>query len=350
RPPPRSRRWSRARGRCPQERLPPATPADRSAPSCRPAFPWNSGYPEPIQSWLRTHSILASGLRVPLPATSSALLDEGPDRLRDQLNGDRRQQQPGDPRDQLHAAGPQNAVDHPGKTHSQPQDDGYCHDRNCERRYVRRTVRPPDEQHRSDDCPRPGQQRRAERYEGHVGLQPLGLGRLRHRTGHQLQRDEQEQQAAGPLQRRELHTQVGQDGLAEYRKSNNYPERDHGGLPRQPVTYPRRQAFGQAEERRHDTRRIGDHQQGDENLPEEPQVENGAHRAPGPGPLSPGSLSPGSLSPGSLSPGSLSPGSLSPGSLSPGSFKPGPRTGPGPVASARRPSDPSAWAAGQPSR
>src|ERR1035438_7407234 len=77
--------------------------------------------------------------------------------------------------------------------------------------YARRPVRPPDEQHRGDDRPRPGEQWRAERNEGHVGLQPLGLGRLRHRTGQQLQRDEQEQQATGPLQRRELHTQIGQD-------------------------------------------------------------------------------------------------------------------------------------------
>ena len=97
---------------------------------------------------------------------------------------------------------------------------------------------PLDEQHARNDRARAGQQRGAQRDERHVDPLALRLGGLTRLTGQQLEGHEQEQQAAGSLQGRQLHAQVGQDLPAEQGESQDHAERDQRGLPGQAVPLP----------------------------------------------------------------------------------------------------------------
>ena len=81
-----------------------------------------------------------------------------------------------------------------------------------------------DREHRRDDGARSGQERRAERDEGDVdpGVGVLlGLG-----AGEQLERDDEQQQAAGALERRQRDVQVVEDPLTEDGERGDDPERD----------------------------------------------------------------------------------------------------------------------------
>jgi len=81
------------------------------------------------------------------------------------------------------------------------------------------------------DGTRAGQQRSTQRHERDVGLGTVSLGRLLKLAGEQLQRDQQEQQAAGALQGGHLDPEVGQHCLAEHREGQDHPQRHHRGLP-----------------------------------------------------------------------------------------------------------------------
>src|ERR1700745_3485046 len=72
--------------------------------------------------------------RAYLPQLPDSNPDHGPDRVDDELDGDRRQQQPGDPGQQFDAAGPQQPHDDPGKAHGQPERSDDCDNSGSERR------------------------------------------------------------------------------------------------------------------------------------------------------------------------------------------------------------------------
>jgi hypothetical protein len=122
--------------------------------------------------------------------------------------------------------------------------------------------------------------------ERHVRHLPFGLGRLLGRAGQQLQRDQEQQQPARTLQRRQLDAEVGQDQLAEKREDHDYAECDQSRLPSQLVTFLRCTPAGQAYEDGHSSRRVNDDEQGDEDLPEELHAEEPSWQ-----PRTPGSIS-----------------------------------------------------------
>src|SRR5262249_39817950 len=115
-------------------------------------------------------------------------------------------------------------------------------------------------QHRGDDRAGPGQQRRTEGNQGDVGgrlfLRVIGL------AGQQLQRDEDEQQAARALERRQIDLQVVEDLLAGHGEDDDDAQRQGDGLPGGAVALAGGQRAGQREEDRHHARRVGDDEQG----------------------------------------------------------------------------------------
>src|SRR5262245_41833922 len=69
----------------------------------------------------------ASSTRASIKPPFVLATDETTDRPDDQPDGDSRKQQPGDPREQLHAVCPQYPADHPGEPHGKPQQQGDRH-------------------------------------------------------------------------------------------------------------------------------------------------------------------------------------------------------------------------------
>jgi predicted acetyltransferase len=194
---------------------------------------------------------------------------EGYRRVCDELDGNGRQQQPGNPGHQLDAVVGQDPLDHRGEPHGQPDGDGHRDDGYGQGNSVGYAVNPLDEQHGGHDRPRTGQQRGAERDEGHVSPVELDVGRLTRFAGEQFQRDEQQEQAARALQGGQAYPQVVQDRPAEQREHDDHAEGHHGRLPGQLVAVVGRATPGQPEEDRHRARRVDDNEQGDENFPEE---------------------------------------------------------------------------------
>jgi hypothetical protein len=194
---------------------------------------------------------------------------EGDGGVRDELDRDCGEQEAGDPGHQLDAVVGQQPVDGQGEAHGQP-------DRERDRGHgpgqgesVTHAADALDVQHRGHDRAGAGQQRGAERHEGHVRAVDFGVGGLGRLPGEQFQRDQQQEQAARPLQGSQAHTQVVQDGPAEQGEHHDHAEGHEGGLPGQLVPVLPGPAPGQPEEDRHNASRVDDHEQRDEDFPEE---------------------------------------------------------------------------------
>src|SRR6202020_3583879 len=118
-----------------------------------------------------TRSIRASMAGLPF----SSLFHERPDGLRHELDRDRRQQQARDPGEQLDAAVPENALDHPAEPHGEIEHHDHGAQGEREAGHLCPIMDPLDEQHGGDDRARAGQQRSAQRDERHVDLLALVL-------------------------------------------------------------------------------------------------------------------------------------------------------------------------------
>jgi hypothetical protein len=200
---------------------------------------------------------------------------EGFYRVGDQLHRDRAQQEARDPRDQRDAALAQEAVDDAGEAHRDVEAQVDGDDRQAHRQVVGGTVGLLDEDHRRHDRARAGQERRAEGDEGDVHVRARGgLGLL---AGQQLQGDQQEQQAARRLQRRQRDVEVVEDLLAEDGERHDDADRDQHRLPRGARPVARRHARRQAQEDRHGAQRVHDDEQGHERLAEQPPVDDLVH-------------------------------------------------------------------------
>ena len=88
-------------------------------------------------------------------------------------------------------------------------------------------------------------------------------------AGEQLEGDQQQEQAAGRLQRGKRDAEVVEDRLAEQREHHDDDEGDEHRLAGEPLAHRRRPAAGQAEEQRDGARRVHDHEERDEDLDEE---------------------------------------------------------------------------------
>src|SRR3984957_4590160 len=206
---------------------------------------------------------------LPQEPEQSCGMGEGDGGVRDELDRDGGQQQSGDPGHQLDAVVGQQPVDDQGETHGQPDRQGHRGHRPGQGEPVTGAVNALDVQHSGHDRAGSGQQRGAERDEGPVGPPALGLGGLPRLPGEQLQRDQQQEQAARPLQGGQANPQVVQDRPAEQRERHDYAEGHDGGLPGQLVAVLPGPAAGQPEEDRHRARRVDDYEQRDEDFPEE---------------------------------------------------------------------------------
>jgi hypothetical protein len=105
----------------------------------------------------------------------------------------------------------------------------------------------------------------------------LGLDRILGGIRQQLQRDQQEEQAARTLERRQGHAEVVQDLLTERREHDDHTERHQHRLPGRLLADRARLARGQRDEDRHGARRIHDHEQRDKDLAEQRGVEDAVH-------------------------------------------------------------------------
>jgi len=115
------------------------------------------------------------------------------------------------------------------------------------------------------------EQRGAERHERDVRPLKLGGGRLGRLPREQLQRDQQQEQAAGAFESGQPHPQVFQDRPAEKREYHDHPEGHDRGLPGQPFSVLVGPAPGQPQENRDRSGRIDDDEQRDKYIQEELQ-------------------------------------------------------------------------------
>lgn len=196
-------------------------------------------------------------------------MGEGDGGVRDELDRDGGEQEPGDPGHQLDAVVPQQPVYGQGEAHGQPDREGDRGHGPGQGQSAADAMHALDVQHGGHDRAGAGQQGGAERDEGHVGPVDFGVGGLAGLPGEQFQRDEQQEQAAGPFQGGQAHPQVVQDGPAEQGEGHDHAEGHDGGLPGQLVAVVPGPTPGQPEEDRHRARRVDDHEQRDEDLPEE---------------------------------------------------------------------------------
>ncbi len=134
------------------------------------------------------------------------------------------------------------------------------------------------EHDRRDDGARSGEQRRAERDERDVDVRHLR--RVVLPVGEQLERDDEQQQPAGALQRRDADAEEVEDLLPDDGEQADDEQRDEHRLTGEPRAGAVGAAAGEAEEQRDAAQRVHDHEQRDEDGAEQRRVEP-ARRAQG---------------------------------------------------------------------
>src|SRR5450759_1622161 len=231
----RSARW---RMRRPPTRLgpgPTATRAARHGLAATAAAPAAARLLRPEQPQARAASLLRG--------------DEGRDGVADELNRDRREEQARDASDERRPTDPEQAVDAVREPQDRPQDQVDRDDAERDGEPAGHAVGALDEDHRRDDRTGPGQQRSAQRNHRDVHAAG-GWRRILGLPGQQVQRDEQQQQTARRLQRRERDVQIGQQLPAEQRERHDHAERHEHRLQGGARPLPRGVRRGQRQEDR----------------------------------------------------------------------------------------------------